>query len=847
MAKIEDAKLKYLECIHFALIIFSTLLLFLLPLSLQNDSRVLEGLQRAETNAILRSVVETFQNDIEFHEGDGLSILASQVGVSLEALDRRIRELRGGPVVEPARWWDKVLNTTGALDDTLNTDFYRAFCRMCRTYGCRIHRGEHPRPVMGPESVQEERWKINGRGFNSNKVPNKLPTLEKGSDSHPCGAHCYRNFLDPAEKAALEEEEEKRRQLLVNATGRKKSKSNDDDEEEDEEEEEEDSDHTQTEGAGNDGVGGGESSAWASGADAGMGAGEGIPAPLSLIGGGAQEEEGLRPPTSKNGPAVSMETDTSKARIARDKKKTSGVKRGQKRVLFDDLHDQPRSPSAVGVDYGEVTSPAKIPTSNSTKIPSPPIAQPSSGPIASISEILGGASKRFERKKNIDGIGGDDIIDMEEKHNMDYQSAGDAAVRSAARKAASDGIAPPPQRPTNSREPSGEGAGSADYAPPKVFPETATGTNQVAATNTTTTTTTRPWEAWEDALLENGIEVWGRQPCKVALMVGTRTCNEVRKRILVLFTSSTTGDGVGASLLIDGDDGAGGSNWWKAQGQQNNRKKRKGGARKNANRPPAVVYQRLKRSTDEMWPQFVPCDCVEACKESCPCRGDDNFCEKFCGCNPALCGNRFQGCQCKCGVLKGKRCTTRQCPCMAAGRECDPDLCKLCVHTLHNNHSPGYQCNNFRLRLRQKRRVLMGLSGVQGWGAFLGGPGLKKDEFIGEYCGELIDQAEADRRGKVYDRDDNSYLFNLNLDWVIDARQKGNKLRFANHSTSANCRAEILMVDGDHRVAILANKDLRPGEELFYDYRYDRRVAPDWAQDDGGRARSRGRGRGRGR
>lgn len=32
------------------------------------------------------------------------------------------------------------------------------------------------------------------------------------------------------------------------------------------------------------------------------------------------------------------------------------------------------------------------------------------------------------------------------------------------------------------------------------------------------------------------------------------------------------------------------------------------------------------------------------------------------------------------------------------------------------------------------------------------------------------------------------------------------------------------MVDGDHRVAIMANRDLAEGDELYYNYNYDRRV-----------------------
>ncbi|EFN50508.1 hypothetical protein CHLNCDRAFT_55808 [Chlorella variabilis] len=33
-----------------------------------------------------------------------------------------------------------------------------------------------------------------------------------------------------------------------------------------------------------------------------------------------------------------------------------------------------------------------------------------------------------------------------------------------------------------------------------------------------------------------------------------------------------------------------------------------------------------------MWPQYLPCTCVGACKPGCPCAGDANFCEKYCAC-----------------------------------------------------------------------------------------------------------------------------------------------------------------------------------------------------------------------
>jgi uncharacterized protein len=90
---------------------------------------------------------------------------------------------------------------------------------------------------------------------------------------------------------------------------------------------------------------------------------------------------------------------------------------------------------------------------------------------------------------------------------------------------------------------------------------------------------------------------------------------------------------------------------------------------------------------------------------------------------------------------------------------------------------------------------------------------IKKRSRIAEYKGRLLDTQEAAR----LERRGNRYLYEINSRWTINGTPRSNIARYANHSCNPN--ADTIAVK--RRVFIIAMRNIKPGEEITYDYGTD--------------------------
>ncbi|KAG7205791.1 hypothetical protein KM043_007736 [Ampulex compressa] len=140
--------------------------------------------------------------------------------------------------------------------------------------------------------------------------------------------------------------------------------------------------------------------------------------------------------------------------------------------------------------------------------------------------------------------------------------------------------------------------------------------------------------------------------------------------------------------------------------------------------------------------------------------------------------------------------------------ECSPGICPA-----------GAKCNNQAFVRRQYPAMEPFHTVGRGWGLRSLEP-IKAGQFVIEYVGEVIDEAEYKRRlhRKKELKNENFYFLTIDNNRMIDAEPKGNLSRFMNHSCSPNCETQKWTVNGDTRIGLFALYDIEPGEELTFNY-----------------------------
>lgn len=167
-------------------------------------------------------------------------------------------------------------------------------------------------------------------------------------------------------------------------------------------------------------------------------------------------------------------------------------------------------------------------------------------------------------------------------------------------------------------------------------------------------------------------------------------------------------------------------------------------------------------------------------------------------------------CGCKPDADGGPCCNDMSCVLFACQEEC------------RSNCEAGNLCCNKRITHKEWKQVQVFDAGVKGKGLRALEP-IKKGDFIAEYVGRAIRKGYLDMLFKRYRNERMLYIMALDQNTYIDARKKGGIARYINHSCEPNCIVERWKVKGILRAGIFALKDIAVGEELSFDYKWDRK------------------------
>ena len=160
-------------------------------------------------------------------------------------------------------------------------------------------------------------------------------------------------------------------------------------------------------------------------------------------------------------------------------------------------------------------------------------------------------------------------------------------------------------------------------------------------------------------------------------------------------------------------------------------------------------------------------------------------------------------------------------PRTGCGAEC---FNRTCLTTCDQRVCPcGPSCSNRPFHQLKSPKTDTTLTENRGYGLFLAEP-VKAGRFIVEYCGEILDEREIEKRlwADKARGEDNFYIMEVMPNQCIDARLKGNLARFINSSCHPNCETQKWQdaATGETRVGIFATEDIPAGVELTYDYNF---------------------------
>ncbi|OCK80367.1 hypothetical protein K432DRAFT_45881 [Lepidopterella palustris CBS 459.81] len=135
----------------------------------------------------------------------------------------------------------------------------------------------------------------------------------------------------------------------------------------------------------------------------------------------------------------------------------------------------------------------------------------------------------------------------------------------------------------------------------------------------------------------------------------------------------------------------------------------------------------------------------------------------------------------------------------------------------------GVACQNQRFQRKQYANVTVIKTEKKGYG-LRADSDLRSHDFIFEYIGEVIGENSFRRRTEQYDEEGikHFYFMSLSKGEFVDATKKGNLGRFCNHSCNPNCYVDKWVVGDKLRMGIFAERNIKAGEELVFNYNVDR-------------------------